>query len=348
MTSKAVEVAARAAHEVNRAITEANGDKPQPHWEDAPGYMRSESRHGVEQVVRTGRSSHESWVAKKRRDGWTYGRREDPKRKEHPDMVPASKLPPAEKAKDEAFTAVAKATFEAVKQAGCRVPPQYLSTPRSRNGGKLPKQSKAARKRSLEKGAEHTHENTLRDRAMKVTFQHGGKWIALGDREKCYPRFDSFEEALAESTRNLERRDRRTIEDAIVSMGRDRFDQLAKQAGLRDVLLVPGGVPVFHRMTLSTLAALLEKRAEYDGRRGPKWPKLKKGRTTLDPEERAEVMARKAVWHHGPNGEETPAVWKSIVDGKAWYVTNTHRAMNIAPTLKGAINRYHRFIKGTA
>ena len=86
----------------------------------------------------------------------------------------------------------------------------------------------------------------------------------------------------------------------------------------------------------------------YDGRKGPKFDVLKKNKVELTDEERAEVMKAKAVWHHGPNGEETPAVWKSEVDGKTWYVTNTHRAYNIRPTLKGAISRYHKFIKGTA
>ena len=77
--------------------------------------------------------------------------------------------------------------------------------------------------------------------------------------------------------------------------------------------------------------------------------KLQKNKVSLTAEEREEVMKRKAIWHHGPNGEETPAVWKSVdKNGKATYVTNTHRAYNTAPTLKGAIGRYHDFIKGTA
>ena len=38
---------------------------------------------------------------------------------------------------------------------------------------------------------------------------------------------------------------------------------------------------------------------------------LKERRVPLTPEERKLVMESKAVWHHGPNGEETPAVWKS-------------------------------------
>ncbi|TFG96533.1 hypothetical protein E4H12_10805 [Candidatus Thorarchaeota archaeon] len=76
---------------------------------------------------------------------------------------------------------------------------------------------------------------------------------------------------------------------------------------------------------------------------------LEKGKVPLDSEERAEVMKAKAVWHHGPNGEATPAVWKSKkADGKTVYVTATHRAFGTAPTLKGAINKYHTSIKGTA
>ena len=76
---------------------------------------------------------------------------------------------------------------------------------------------------------------------------------------------------------------------------------------------------------------------------------LKANRKPLTPEERETVMNAKAVWHHGPNGEETPAVWKSSDSkGKIIYVTNTHRAYNTAPTVKGAIERFHNFIKDTA
>jgi hypothetical protein len=80
----------------------------------------------------------------------------------------------------------------------------------------------------------------------------------------------------------------------------------------------------------------------------PDFNTLKKNKVKLTDEERKEVMKSDAVWHHGSNGEPTAAVWKSEVDGKIWYVTNTHRAYNVRPTLKGAISRYHKFIKGTA
>lgn len=78
---------------------------------------------------------------------------------------------------------------------------------------------------------------------------------------------------------------------------------------------------------------------------------LQKNKIPLTAEEREECLAREAVWHNHPNPamNPIPAVWKGKdSSGKLWYVTNTHRAYNKAPTLKGAINKYHSFIKGTA
>lgn len=80
-----------------------------------------------------------------------------------------------------------------------------------------------------------------------------------------------------------------------------------------------------------------------------KFEKLQDNKVPLTDEEREKVMKADAIWHHGPNGEPSPAVWKSKdKKGKFTYVTATHRAYNTAPTLKGAISRYHKFIKGTA
>lgn len=77
---------------------------------------------------------------------------------------------------------------------------------------------------------------------------------------------------------------------------------------------------------------------------------LQKNKVPLTPEERSLVMKRKAVWHHGPNGEETPAVWKSVnpKTKKTMYISHTHRAYQSKNSLKAAINKYHSFIKGTA
>lgn len=77
--------------------------------------------------------------------------------------------------------------------------------------------------------------------------------------------------------------------------------------------------------------------------------KLEKNKQPLTPEEREQCINSKAVWHFNGQGQ-SPAVWKSVdpKTGKKTYVTNTHRAYNTAPTLRGAIGRFHKFIKSTA
>lgn len=77
--------------------------------------------------------------------------------------------------------------------------------------------------------------------------------------------------------------------------------------------------------------------------------KLKDNRVELTPKERKEVLDKKATWNFGHNGAPSPAVWKSQDNnGKILYITNTHRAYQVRPTLKGAISIFHSFIKDTA
>ncbi len=83
----------------------------------------------------------------------------------------------------------------------------------------------------------------------------------------------------------------------------------------------------------------------YNPRTGPKFKVLHKNKVKLTPEERALVKERGAEWncdHH------RSAVFKSVVNGKTWYVTYTHRCYNVTATLKACIKRFHDFIKGTA
>jgi hypothetical protein len=74
--------------------------------------------------------------------------------------------------------------------------------------------------------------------------------------------------------------------------------------------------------------------------KGPKFSVLKKNKKPLTPEEREQVLAAGAVWHHGPDGAKSPAVWKSVVNGKTWYSCHTHRCYRVCPTLKAAIKAF--------
>ncbi len=95
------------------------------------------------------------------------------------------------------------------------------------------------------------------------------------------------------------------------------------------------------------LKKILINKEKYARSKGPNMETLEKNKATLTKEERKKVMDAGATWNHGPNGEPSPAVWKSIVDGKDWYVCNTHRAFQCKPTLKGAIKSYD-FIETTS
>lgn len=76
---------------------------------------------------------------------------------------------------------------------------------------------------------------------------------------------------------------------------------------------------------------------------------LKKNKIALTPEEREQAMTAKAVWHPGNHDKPVCAIWKSKrANGDVVFGCNTHRAYNVAPTLKGAIHKFHSFIKGTA
>lgn len=112
-----------------------------------------------------------------------------------------------------------------------------------------------------------------------------------------------------------------------------------------DLPIIPKKEGAFYKNLLKKLKSYFKDREKI----ASLYKTLKSNQVPLTKEERELVMSRKAIWHHGPNGEPSPAVWKSIdKNGNITFITNTHRAMNTAPTLKGAISRYHKFIKSTA
>lgn len=103
---------ARICHEVNRAACVAYGDHSQPKWEDAPDWQRSSAIKGVAFVLANPDAkpsdSHESWLAEKREDGWSWGEVKDPEKKEHPCFVEYDRLPVDQKIKDHLFQAVVR------------------------------------------------------------------------------------------------------------------------------------------------------------------------------------------------------------------------------------------------
>lgn len=118
--------------------------------------------------------------------------------------------------------------------------------------------------------------------------------------------------------------------------------------------VTPGGAASTRK-----LAQLIESQAMFGGaklmracrlfeaKRSPDMKTLKKHKVKLTDEERAQVMRAGAVWHMGGQDKPSAAVWKSEVNGRTWFVCNTHRAMASKPTLRGAIEAF-KFIKTTS
>lgn len=98
---------------------------------------------------------------------------------------------------------------------------------------------------------------------------------------------------------------------------------------------------------LETDKAHLTKKPAVMLETGPSMQTLKDNRVELDDDERKQVMRAGAVWHLGKNGKPSPAVWKSEVRGKPYYVCNTHRTYQVKTTLRAAIRAFD-FVKTTA
>lgn len=105
---------ARVCHEANRALSRAFGDDSHPAWEDAPLWQIESAIHGVRYALdnpgATAEDQHNAWWSKKMLDGWVAGPKKDPVAKTHPCMLPYSQLPPEQRAKDEIFLAIVRAS----------------------------------------------------------------------------------------------------------------------------------------------------------------------------------------------------------------------------------------------
>lgn len=107
------ELIALVAHEINRAYCASLGDDSQPAWDEAPEWQQQSCLAGVDMHLAnpdaTPENSHESWLAQKVAEGWTYGEVKDVVEKKHPCCVPYDDLPPEQKSKDYLFRAVVHA-----------------------------------------------------------------------------------------------------------------------------------------------------------------------------------------------------------------------------------------------
>lgn len=113
----AINAAAQAAHEVNRAYCAGLGDDSQPAWDNAPDWQRSSAIAGVEAVaadpVMTAEAQHKCWLTAKAADGWKFGPVKDVDRREHPCFVPYADLPAAQQIKDTLFGATVRGILQA-------------------------------------------------------------------------------------------------------------------------------------------------------------------------------------------------------------------------------------------
>jgi len=105
-----VEVVAKECHEANRRYCASIDDFPLPAWEDAPDWQRRSAINGVkfhcDNPGASASASHENWLKEKADDGWKYGPKKDPEKKEHPCFVPYGRLPQEQRNKDTLFISV--------------------------------------------------------------------------------------------------------------------------------------------------------------------------------------------------------------------------------------------------
>lgn len=103
-SEEVIQIAARVAHEVNRAFCEGIGDSSHVAWEEAPTWQREASVANVRAVLsdpsRSAEVSHQEWFAEKTQKGWRWGSIKSGEDKTHPCLVPYSELPPEQRVKD--------------------------------------------------------------------------------------------------------------------------------------------------------------------------------------------------------------------------------------------------------
>jgi hypothetical protein len=101
---------AKMAHNVNAAYCLAIGDDSQVLWEEAPKWQQQSAVNGVSFHLQNPdadpKASHESWMAEKKAEGWTYGAEKNAEKKTHPCYMQYELLPAGQRAKDFIFRSI--------------------------------------------------------------------------------------------------------------------------------------------------------------------------------------------------------------------------------------------------
>lgn len=110
-----IETISAAAHEVIRQYCRLLGDYTHQSWESAPEWQRDSTRAGVLGIARnewTAEQAHDSWCQLKLAQGWKYGPKKDPEKREHPCLVPRNQLPVEQQYKDDLFMTTVKSMLD--------------------------------------------------------------------------------------------------------------------------------------------------------------------------------------------------------------------------------------------
>jgi hypothetical protein len=77
----------------------------------------------------------------------------------------------------------------------------------------------------------------------------------------------------------------------------------------------------------------------------PEFKTLKDNKVDLEDAERKEAMDAGCVWNFSHHAKPSCAIWKSVVRGKTYYGSNTHRCYQAHSTLKAAIKSFHDVVE---
>ena len=99
-------------HEANREYARVLGDTVHLPWDMCPDWQKKSVIAGVRVVMKnpeaTAEELHNSWMAYKIAEGWTWGPNKDPYKKEHPCLLEYKDIPEHERLKDQLFHSVAR------------------------------------------------------------------------------------------------------------------------------------------------------------------------------------------------------------------------------------------------